>query len=198
MGLIMDELNEKYPTGSAKLLFKTTIRKYVKRKGLENILEAINETDFYTAPASAKYHGAVEEGLARHSLMVFDRLMRYKDDIGLPEESLAIVGLLHDLCKIGNYKVSMRNTKTEGGRWISVPYYDYAEDVFPVGHGEKSIMMILEHMKLTPEEMIAIRWHMGGFSPKEDYYTLGRAYETNKLALYLHIADMETTYVDKV
>lgn len=181
--------------------FLQIARGNIKREGLEDLLKSLEQTDFFTSPASAKFHGAIDTGLVQHSIKVYEYLLSsaplvYGMDINL--ESITIVSLFHDLCKIGNYKVSSRNVKDENNKWIQVPYYDYSDDVFPVGHGEKSILMILEHLKLTFDEMLAIRWHMGGFAPKEEYYTLGTAYSKSKLALYLHFADMQATYIDNL
>ena len=109
------------------------------------------------------------------------------------EETLIIVTLLHDLCKVNFYKVDYRNAKNAKGEWEKVPYYTI-EDTIPYGHGEKSVMMITEYIKLTNEEKYAIRWHMGFSEPKEQYGTLGQAFKKYPLALLLHEADMEATY----
>ena len=109
------------------------------------------------------------------------------------KESIAIVALFHDLCKIGYYEVSSRNTKDEKGKWIQVPYYT-VEDKFPYGHGEKSVYMINSIMKLTDEEAMAIRWHMG-LSEKDSYNYVSKAFEMFPLALHLHLADMKSAHL---
>jgi hypothetical protein len=109
-------------------------------------------------------------------------------------ESMILVALLHDVCKIGFYKVSSRNVKNEKGLWESVPYYSI-DDSLPLGHGEKSVIMLLQDIKLTVEEMMAIRWHMAGYEPKENYNALSKAFSEFPLALELHIADMRATYL---
>ena len=175
--------------------FETVVEEYIKREGIKDLLEAIAKTDFYTAPASTKYHDSHENGLVKHSLEVFDILykdLNYQDEISL--ESIAIVALFHDLCKTGFYEVSTRNTKDEKGKWIQVPYYT-VNDLLPMGHGSKSVILIQEFMKLSIEEIMAINWHMGLAIPKEDYRTLGKAFSEFPLALYLHIADMKATYL---
>ena len=114
-------------------------------------------------------------------------------EINTPEESLIIIALLHDICKVNFYKVDYRNAKNEFGEWEKVPYYTI-EDTIPYGHGEKSVMMLTEYIKLTSEEKYAIRWHMGFTEPKELYGTLGQAFKKYPVALLVHEADLEATY----
>lgn len=175
--------------------FKKVVAERITRDGIDELMESLEGTDFYTAPASTRYHDSHEAGLVKHSLAVFDILdtdLKFNDDFN--KESIAIVSLFHDLCKVGFYKVSTRNTKDENGRWVQVPYYE-VDDQIPLGHGDKSIMLIRDFMKLTLEEMIAIRWHMNGFVPKEDYQTLGKAYADYPLAVWLATADLKATYL---
>ena len=171
--------------------------KNIDRQGMENLLEFIEKTDFYKAPASTKYHGAFEGGLLEHSMKVYEILKeKVKNspiDINTSDESIKIVALLHDICKVNFYKVDYRNAKNQFGEWEKVPYYT-VEDTIPYGHGEKSVMMITEYIKLTVEEKYAIRWHMGFTEPKEVYNTLGQAFKKYPLALLLHEADLEATY----
>ena len=114
-------------------------------------------------------------------------------EIDIPEESIIIIGLLHDICKTNFYKVDFRNAKNALGVWEKVPYYTI-EDTIPYGHGEKSVMMITEYMKLTPEEKYSIRWHMGYTEPKENYNAIGASYTKYPIALLTHEADLEATY----
>ncbi len=175
-------------------------RTYVKRAGAEELLDWLDRrTDFFFAPASTKYHGAVTEGLVMHSLNVFDLLKKRNDAEGKPEseESVAICALLHDLCKANFYKESTRNVKNEEtGRWEKVPYWTI-EDLFPYGHGEKSVYLIERFLRLKPAEAIAIRWHMGGFDEavRGGSFAIGNAYTDYPLAVKLHIADLEATYL---
>ena len=163
------------------------------RDGIENLLNFLEKTDFYTAPASTKYHNAFEGGLLRHSLNVYEALKELTN--GKWEEStIRIVGLLHDICKINMYKVDYRNKKDETGQWIKEPFYT-TDDIMPLGHGEKSIMLISEFIKLSKEELYAIRWHMGGYEPKENYAYISKAYEKYPLAVYTHMADLMATYI---
>lgn len=177
--------------------FEKVARTFIMRDGIENVLSLLAKTDFYTAPASSKYHDSHEGGLVKHSLRVFSELDTSMREIERERmESIAIVALFHDICKIGYYKVEYRNTKDENGKWIQVPYYT-VDDKFPMGHGDKSIYMLLQAgFKLTDEEAIAIRWHMGLAVPKEEYGTMSKAFTDFPLALELHIADMRATYLE--
>lgn len=175
---------------------------YIKREGADKLLEWLTSpaSDFFTAPASTRYHNAWEGGLCAHSLNVYECLRDYlgrekvKKEFGLlySPESIAIVALLHDLCKVNIYKVSTRNVKDEFGRWKTVPYYEF-DDQLPYGHGEKSVYMISAYMKLTREEAFAIRYHMG-FSEEGNARNVGAAFEKFPLALALSIADTEAAY----
>lgn len=176
-------------------------QQYIKRPGSEKLLEFLlsKNSDFFTAPASTRFHGNYDGGLLEHSLNVYDCLKDYLErervketyQFSYSDESIAIVALLHDLCKINCYKKGTRNVK-ENGQWIQVPTYDY-HDTLPYGHGEKSVYMISGYMRLTREEAFAIRYHMG-FSGNEDARNVGAAFEMFPLAFALHVADMEATY----
>jgi len=170
----------------------------IKREGSAELLEWLQKTDFFTAPASTKFHGACEQGLVMHSISVFHTLVDKHFD---PEtdnmESFAICALLHDLCKAEFYKVSTRNVKNEEtGKWEKVPYYA-VEDKFPFGHGEKSVFLIERFVRLKPAEAVAIRWHMGGFdeAARGGSFAISVAYEKYPLAIKLHLADLESTYL---
>lgn len=178
-------------------IFKTNIT----RDGADKLLDYLtNKSDFFTAPASARYHGAYAGGLCEHSLNVYHCLVDYlqrervQELYGLEysEESIAIVALLHDLCKIGCYKQSTRNVKDENGKWQTVPTYTF-DDPLPYGHGEKSVYIVNGFIRLTREEAMAIRWHMG-FSGTEDNRTVGQAFQKYPLAFALATADMEASY----
>lgn len=173
--------------------FLKVAREHIKREGIEDLLASLEKTDFFTAPASTRFHDAEEMGLVKHSLGVFDILCTDVSD-KYPMETIAIVSLFHDLCKINYYTTEMRNKKDEKGKWIQVPFYT-VNDLFPYGHGEKSALLVNEYVKLTPEEMMAIRWHMGAFEPKENYQYLGKAFEMYPLGMYLHFADMKSIYL---
>ncbi len=167
----------------------------ISRKGSAELLEWIQKTDFFTAPASTKFHCACEHGLVMHSVSVFNTLVeKHFDEENDSLESFAICALLHDLCKAQFYKVSTRNVKNdETGQWEKVPYYS-VEDSFPYGHGEKSVFLIERFMRLKLEEAMAIRWHMGGFDDNSGY-AISQAYDRYPLAVKLHLADLESTYL---
>lgn len=175
---------------------------YIKREGIDRLLDFIcsPQSDFFTAPASTRYHSAFEGGLLAHSLNVYDCLRDYMErekvrgdfNLSCSDETIAIIALFHDLCKVNCYKVSSRNVKDENGRWQSVPYYEFC-DSLPYGHGEKSVYMISGYMKLTREEAFAIRYHIG-FASTIDSRSISSVYYMFPLALSLYIADMEATY----
>lgn len=178
--------------------FLQIYNEYVKRQGSQEFLDWLLKTDFFTAPASTKYHGACEGGLLLHSLNVYKTLReRYFEEGKDSEESFAICALLHDLCKAQFYKVSTRNVKNDvTGQWEKVTYYT-VEDAFPYGHGEKSVFLIERFMRLKTSEAMAIRWHMGGFddSARGGSFAISLAYEKYPLAVKLHLADLESTYL---
>lgn len=169
----------------------------INRDGMNNLINFIEKTDFYTAPASTRFHGSYDGGLLEHSMKVYEILKHKVEhsimDIEVPEDTLKIVALLHDICKVNYYRVDYRNAKNEAGVWEKVPYYT-VDDTIPYGHGEKSVMMLTEYIKLTSEEKYCIRWHMGFTEPKEQYTTIGIAFKKYPLALLLHEADLEATY----
>ena len=169
----------------------------IKREGIEDLIKFLENSDFFTAPASTKFHGGYEGGLLEHSLKVYDILCQKVKDPGIEltvsEDTIKIVALLHDICKVNFYKIDYRNAKNALGVWEKVPYYT-VDDTIPYGHGEKSVMMLTEYIKLTVEEKYAIRWHMGFTEPKELYGTLGQAMKKYPLVLLMHEADLEATY----
>jgi len=180
------------------------------RDGIENLIDFIKRSDFYTAPASTKYHSCHEGGLLQHSLNVYDRLKEnLKDSVyeefNVTEANIIIAALLHDLCKSYYYGTEIKNKKvySEHGKksdsngrfdWVSAPAY-VVDDKIPYGHGEKSVMMIEEFIKLEPVERYAIRWHMGFTEPKESWNTLGIAIRKYPLILAIHMSDLEATYL---
>ena len=171
--------------------------KETNREGIDNLINFLENSDFFKAPASTRFHGNKEEGLLEHSLKVYEILKEKVKNasipINTPDDSIKIIALLHDICKTNFYKIDYRNAKNELGVWEKVPYYTI-EDTIPYGHGEKSVMMVSEFIKLTNEEKYAIRWHMGYTEPKELYTTIGLAYSKYPVALLTHEADLEATY----
>lgn len=182
--------------------FLDIYRDSVKRDGAEKLLEWLQESDFFTAPASTRFHGSYEGGLLRHSLNVYDCLVKNLEVAGMqyhyPKETVAIVSLLHDLCKVNFYKKGYRNVKDDDtGQWCKKEIYEIDEK-FPCGeHADKSIIIIQNFMHLEPEEILAIRAHMGGWDTavKGGNAFIGKIFERSKLAVLLHLADMQATYL---
>ena len=186
---------------SCKEEFIEIFKEKITRPGADALLNYLeNKSDFFTAPASARYHLACEGGLCEHSLNVYHCLVDYlqrervQELYGLeyPAESVALVSLLHDVCKTGCYRQGSRNVKGPDGKWQAVPTFFY-EDPLPYGHGEKSVYILSGFLRLTREEAMAIRWHMG-FSGSEDPRTVGQALQKYPLAFALATADMEASY----
>ena len=179
-------------------IYKTNI----KREGADKLLDYLDSpaSDFFTAPASTKYHLSYEGGLLEHSLNVYYCLKDYLQrervknvfSLSYDDETVAVSALLHDLCKINCYKKSFRNVKDANGLWQKVPSYDFSDEL-PYGHGEKSVYIISGFMRLTREEAFAIRYHMG-FSENEDIRNVGEAFSRFPLAVALWMADMESTF----
>lgn len=186
---------------SLKKEFIEVFQDKIKREGADKLLEYLESSasDFFEAPASTRFHGSYEGGLCEHSLNVYHCLNDYikrervSELYGLQvtDESAAIVSLLHDLCKIKCYKKGTRNVK-QNGAWVQVPMYEYDEE-FPYGHGEKSVYIASGFMRLTREEAIAIRYHMG-FSTTDEVRNVSDAFERFPLSFALSVADMEATY----
>lgn len=178
--------------------------KYIKRDGAEALLEYLQKSDFFVAPASTQFHSAYEGGLCEHSLKVFKRFLNaVKNEYGenfeekVSMETIAICSLLHDVCKIDMFKVDYRNKKVDNN-WVQVPYYT-VEDGLPYGHGEKSVYILSGFMRLTREEAMIINWHMGGFDArvKGGSYSLSDAFYKFPLAVIFHTCDMLSTYLDE-
>ena len=166
------------------------------RDGIEELIRYLQEeTDFFTAPASTKYHGAFAGGLLMHSINVCAELRLDPNSKVYPTETLIIVALLHDICKANCYRTEMRNVKENGG-WVEKQIYVF-EDELPLGHGEKSLYLASKFIKLSDEEAAAIRWHMGAFDNafRGGDRGLNAAYEKYPLAVLLHMADMRATYL---
>ncbi len=178
--------------------FLEIFHREVTREGSQKLLDWLEGTDFFTAPASTRYHCACQFGLVMHSLSVYDVMMEKHFTEGEDNrESFALCALLHDLCKAQYYKVSTRNVKNEQtGQWEKQPYY-MVEDSFPYGHGEKSVFLIERFLRLKPAEATAIRWHMGGFddAARGGCFAISLAYEKYPLAVKLHLAYLESTYL---
>ncbi len=187
-----------------KQKFIELMKSNVTREGVDKLLEWLEGTDFFVAPASTKFHSACAGGLCDHSLKVYEQLKKlveielgegWQDQVSL--EAITIVSLLHDVCKVGIYKTEMRNVKVDG-EWVQQPYYT-VEDTLPYGHGEKSVYIINGFMRLTREEAMAINWHMGAWDArvKGGSYSISDAFYMYKLCPIMHAADLLATYLDE-
>lgn len=177
--------------------FKDIVAKNIHRDGIDDLMSWVGSTDFYIAPSSTRYHGAEPGGLVAHSIAVYKRLKAKQEDED--DETIAIAALFHDLCKCNFYKPSFRNVKNEiTGKWEKVPCYEIDEISIPLGHGEKSLFIIMNFMKLTDDEALAIRWHMGAFAiePTFEKPSMTRALSDYHLVLKLQEADMEASFWD--
>ena len=166
-----------------------------KRKGIENLIQWLDNSDFKVAPASTRYHSNHEGGLLEHSLNVYNECIRQKDLIKLfniPQDTLIITSLLHDICKVNYYRMDVRNVK-KNGAWVQEPYYT-VDDMFPMGHAEKSIIIAQQFIQLSEVEIAMIRAHMGGFV-SDNYFTPSAVYNKYPEAIVLHNADLIATYV---
>lgn len=170
----------------------------IQRPGADKLLAWLEKSDFFSAPASSKYHSNHEGGLCEHSVKVYARLKQQCELLGYnySDETIAIVALLHDLCKVNFYTVSTRNVKVDG-QWTQVPYYSINEKYPFGGHGSKSVYLAMTFIPLTPTEASAINCHMGAFDRPTTDYSLNAVFGKNPLALMLHVADMYASNFDE-
>lgn len=177
--------------------FTEIYSQYIKRDGADKLFQWLESTDFFTAPASTRFHGDHAGGLCEHSVHVFEelvRLLKAYPEVKVSGETAAIVSLLHDLCKIGCYKTELRNKKVNGV-WVQVPTYVFEEDFCYGGHGSKSVFLAQKYINLTNEEAVAINCHMGFADRNPGDYSLGGAYEHYPLGWLLHVADESATFI---
>lgn len=170
----------------------------IKRDGIGGLLAYLEQSDFYTAPASTRFHNAYPGGLLEHSLNVYDeflRLIRAYPEVQCTEESAIIVSLFHDICKVNMYVPEKRNRKNQNGQWEQYDSYSINEKFCFGGHGSKSVFIIQQFMKLTPEEATAINAHMGCWDGNT---YVGKTYEQYPFAWLLHVADESATYIREV
>lgn len=181
--------------------------KSTKRKGIDNVISELDKSDFYIAPASSKFHGNYDGGLAEHSLNVYIQAMyikkvqqKIRPDIinNINDNSIILCSILHDICKIGYYKKVKKWRKDPNNKWEEYETYDSDSKSMPLGHGEKSVIMLLKWgLELTEEEMLAIRWHMGAFD-KPGYYASEQNFnESSKIPLVsiISCSDMLATKI---
>ena len=199
-----------------KQAFISIARENISRPGIDKLLTYLESTDFFTAPCSTKFHLNVKGGLCEHSLNVYKALLDLysayliKDnavlayDEVIPKtnnvdahsmiETLTIISLFHDLCKANYYKQEMKSVKV-GNAWTQQPVY-VTDDQLPLGHGEKSVILLEKFIDLSAEEMLAIRWHMSGFdnAVKGGEWSLSTAMQKTKLVAALQLADQIATF----
>lgn len=174
-----------------------------KRNGISNLISWLHTTDFYTAPASTKYHGCEERGLIYHSLTVYDCAKSLEGslieaDIKIPYDSIVIAALLHDICKVNSYELYLKNVKVtnpDGSyTWEQQPAYKFNEDFKFGGHGSKSVYLASKYINLTDAEAVAINCHMG-FSNERNISPIAEAFTTYPLAWLIHVADEMSTFI---
>lgn len=177
-----------------------TLLESTNRWGMNNVIQYLSDSDFFTAPASTRFHGAYEGGLLEHSLQVYEEICKLASLYSTKEinaSSLIIAALLHDVCKVNFYKSDTRNVKVNGV-WEQVPVY-MIDDKMPLGHGEKSVIILQNYIKLSADEIFAIRWHMGGFDDTAKSYVggmqLSAALSNCPLLVLLHMADLSASYL---
>ena len=196
--------NQEQNIKNLKEKFINIVTSHIQREGVDELLDYLENSDFYTSPASTMYHGSYPGGLCEHSINVYESLVTevhntYGENWAevIDPESVAIVSLFHDLCKVNTYESYLRNVKNEDtGKWEQVECYR-RNPMFPLGHGEKSLFIIMNYMLLVPQEALAIRWHMGAFD-LGNYNNVGeldKAFKNSELAFLLHIADMKANYL---
>lgn len=221
-------MNDLIGIEAKKQEFLEIYRTNITRDGADEFLQWLLQTDFFDAPASTRFHGSYKGGLLAHSLNVHHELLcllESSERLGAKierqhysDETVAIVSLLHDVCKAQFYKPEFKNQKNYDAEavaamkkafpsevkrdasgeffWDKVQQYTIDEE-FPIGHGEKSVILIQSKMKLTANEIYAIRAHMGGWdtSVKGGDRFVGQIFEKSELALFLHMADMAASYL---
>lgn len=184
---------------NAKEEFISIYQSQIKRDGADKLLQWLESTDFFTCPASTRFHNNFDGGLVDHSVKVYYRLKKLveAEKMTVNEESLAVIALLHDVCKANTYKVDYRNVKRDG-EWVKEPFFS-VDDQLPYGHGEKSVYIISGFMKLSREEAMAINWHMGPYDARNvgGSFALSNAFQMFPLSLLTFVADITSSYLDE-
>lgn len=183
-------------TEKNKLRF-ITLLKSTNRANIDKVIEWLESTDFFEAPASTIYHENYTGGLCEHSLKVFDTLeiLHEEFEFDIDYKSRIIMALLHDVCKIGIYHKEKKNVKV-GQNWTQVDFWKRSDD-YPIGHGQKSVIMLLQqNLNLTELEVLSITGHMNGYD-KSDIFDASNIYNINENSIWLHVADFIATYKDR-
>ena len=174
--------------------FLKICREQIDRPGLDGLIDWLEKSDFFSAPASSKFHGNYPGGLCEHSLNVNDVAMHLRDKYipdQISDESVAVAALFHDLCKVHCYKKGFRNVKNDAGVWEKKEVWEIDERL-PLGHGEKSCIILQWFIRPTVDELLAIRWHMSGFDKSVigGDYSVSRAQDFTPLCGLIQAADM--------
>lgn len=183
-----------------------SILKTIEREGADiaGLINKLETSDFFTAPASTQYHCSYRGGLCEHSLNVYNQLCKVVSI--MPEDpkntysqdTLKIVSLLHDFSKMNFYEIAERNTKDENGNWIKVPYIkvkDSKDRFLYANHEFNSLYMVSSFIPLNIEEEVAISHHHMGMSEDSIKDNISGIVNRYPLALYLHLADMLSCYI---
>lgn len=168
------------------------------RDGVEDLIDYLESSDFFEAPASTCFHLAKRGGLCQHSLNVLDEALKilsvYGDDMkDIPYESVVLCSLLHDVCKANMYSVEKRNRKNKAGQWESYDAYTIDEKFRFGGHGSKSVFIVSRYIRLTVDEAVAINAHMSSW--EDGGKQMGGVYEQRPFAWALHVADEAATFL---
>ena len=175
--------------------FMTIVQSIQFKRSPDKLLQYLTQSDFFYAPAARSHHDAQQGGLYNHSKKVYNamRILNKVSKNKTDDQSLFYMGFGHDICKINIYKEKQQWFKDQHNKWQSKPGWQIV-DPFPVGHGQKSIIIMLKYVQLTNEQMLAIRWHMGGFDnyvrDQIGKHTYAQAQDATPLTRMLHIADL--------
>lgn len=186
-------------TAEAKERFCKILRD-TGRENIDYVIQDLEDWGFFEAPASAQGHGAYKGGLLEHSLNVYDAAMASRESIikfrpdlesQLSPDSIAIAALLHDVCKADFYRLVKKKKRNEIGTYETVEMYEIHDENFPVGHGEKSVILLLQSgLDLKDDEIYAIRWHMGPWNlSRDDEKFYRQAGRLSALQPLIHAAD---------
>jgi hypothetical protein len=176
-----------------------------KREGMTDLIAWLEKTDYFTSPASSKYHSNYIGGLAEHSWKVSEvfaeKNTRY--NLGLSDETVWICGLLHDVCKCNYYKRGLKNVKSgkkingygkEVDNWIEKEVWE-TDDQLPIGHGAKSVILVQRFISMSEFEVTAIMHHMGLPDGYLEKMTYSAATKKHPGIVALHTSDYESSYL---
>lgn len=179
------------------------VMRSTNRKGMDDLLAyVVEDTDFFSAPASTRFHGNFKGGLLIHSVNALNRFdaMCDKEGIDIPKDSRLIVGGLHDLCKANQYREIIKTLKNDKDKkWYDCHTYEFTNDnTLPLGHGDKSVMLLQKYINLTDLEMMCIRWHMGSTEEGAIKAGINDAFKYHKAVPAMYMADTMATTFDEI